>query len=136
MSELTIPGVSAHLICKGGIVLVTVALVVQTGGTSMPTAAVATTIDQGVARTVDASAASSATAMALIVTTLIASILITMTLITAALLVASILLALTLVALLVAARPLALILVALVLRTIIVWLGGSLVCDLSLEKVH
>ena len=60
-----------------------------------------------------------------------------MTLITAALLVlASTLLALTLVALLVATRLWALTLVALVLRTIVVGLGGALVGDLSLEKIH
>ena len=130
MSELTIPGVATHLICKGGIVLMTVALG-QTGGAGMPAATVAPTIDRSVAWASGASAASSATAAALIVATLVASTLIPTTLITAALLVASILLALTLVALLVAARLLALTLVA-----VIVWLGGSLVCDLSLEEVH
>jgi hypothetical protein len=107
MSELTIPGVAAHLICKSGIVLMTVALV-QTGGAGMPAAAMAPTIDRSVLRASDASAASSVTAVALIVATLIASTLIPTTLITAALLVASMLLALTLVALLVATRLLTL----------------------------
>jgi hypothetical protein len=72
MSELTIPGVAAHLICKGGIVLMTVLLGQQTGGAGMPAAAVAPTIDRSVTRASDASAASSVTAAALIGATLIA----------------------------------------------------------------
>jgi hypothetical protein len=75
MSELTIPGVAAHLICKGGIVLMTV-LLDQTGGAGMPAAAVAPTIDRSVAWASDASTASSVMAAALIVATLIASTLI------------------------------------------------------------
>jgi hypothetical protein len=130
MSHLTIPGVAARLICKGGIVLVTV-LLGQTDGAGMPAAAVAPTIDRSVVRASDASAASSITAAALIVVTLITSTLIPTTLITTALFVASILLALILVALLVASR-----LLALTLVVVMVWLGGSLICDLSLEEVH
>ena len=42
MSHLTIPGAAAHLICKGGMVLMTV-LLGHTGGAGMPAAAVAPT---------------------------------------------------------------------------------------------
>ena len=98
----------------------------------MTAAAVAPTINRGVALAVDASATSSAsTAAALIVTTLIITTLIT----AALLLVASILLALTLVALLVAtSQTVGPDSGSFGLRTVVVGLGVVLVGDLRVWR--